>query len=123
MLNNAASSKPLPVQLAMPNRIQREKEGAAMDERYVTHIILQHYRSSPSYSERETVAASHLGIGAIRHVRALGLIEGVETGGAGRFSGAGYIPLPRRLPVHPAPGGHHDGAEGHANLRPHFALL
>src|SRR5258707_11700448 len=81
MLNNAASSKPLPVQLAMPARIQREKEGAAMDEQYVTHIILQHYRSSPSYSERETVAASHLGIGAIRHLRALGLIEGVETGG------------------------------------------
>src|SRR5258708_16507475 len=97
MLNNAASSKPLPVQLAMPNRIQREKEGAAMDEQYVTHIILQHYRSSPSYSERETVAASHLGIGAIRHLRALGLIEGVETGGGLRDSAEEDIKL-RRVP-------------------------
>jgi MerR family transcriptional regulator/heat shock protein HspR len=57
-----------------------------MDEQYVTHIILKHYRSSPSYSERETVAASHLGIGAIRHLRALGLIEGEETGGGLRYS-------------------------------------
>src|SRR5437879_4613430 len=95
MLNNATSSKPLPVQLAMPSRRQREKEGAAMDEQYVTHIILQHYRSSPSYSERETVAASHLGIGAIRHLRALGLIEGVETGGELRYSEDEVIQLRR----------------------------
>src|ERR1700680_3907321 len=86
MLNNAISSKPLPIQLAMPTRRQREKEGAAMNEPYVTHIILQHYLSSPSYSEREAAAASHLGIGEIRHLRALGLIEGEETGGELRYS-------------------------------------
>ena len=57
-----------------------------MGEPYVTHIVLQRYRSSLSYSERETAAASHLGIGAIRHLRALGLIEGEETGGEVRYS-------------------------------------
>ena len=66
-----------------------------MDEQYVTHIILPHYRSSLSYSERETVAASHLGIGAIRHLRALGLIEGVETGGELRYSEEEVIQLRR----------------------------
>jgi MerR family transcriptional regulator, heat shock protein HspR len=57
-----------------------------MDEQYVTHIVLRHYRSSPSYSERETAAATHLGISAIRHLRALGLIEGQETSGELRYS-------------------------------------
>ena len=57
-----------------------------MNERYVTHIVLKQYRSSLSYSERETAAASHLGIGALRHLRAVGLIEGGETGGELRYS-------------------------------------
>src|SRR5258707_12534428 len=57
-----------------------------MNERYVTHIVLKQYRSSLSYSERETAAASHLGIGALRHLRAVGLIEGEETGGELRYS-------------------------------------
>ncbi len=57
-----------------------------MDEQYVTHIVLQQYRSSSSYSEWETVAASHLGIGAIRHLHTLGLIEGKEVGGELRYS-------------------------------------
>ena len=57
-----------------------------MDEQYVTYIMLQQYRSSSSYSERETAAASHLGIGAIRHLRALGLIVGEETAGELRYS-------------------------------------
>jgi MerR family transcriptional regulator, heat shock protein HspR len=57
-----------------------------MNERYVTHIMLKQYRSSSSYSERETAAASHLGIGALRHLRAVGLIEGEETGGELRYS-------------------------------------
>ncbi len=57
-----------------------------MDEPYVTHIVFRQYRSSSSYSERETAAASHLGIGAIRHLHALGLIEGEETGGELRYS-------------------------------------
>jgi MerR family transcriptional regulator, heat shock protein HspR len=57
-----------------------------MNERYVTHIVLKQYRSSSSYSERETATASHLGIGAIRHLHAVGLIEGEETGGELRYS-------------------------------------
>ena len=57
-----------------------------MNERYVTHIVLKQYRSSSSYSERETAAASHVGIGALRHLRAVGLIEGEETGGELRYS-------------------------------------
>jgi len=57
-----------------------------VDEKYVTHIVLQQYRSSSSYSESETAAACHLGIGAIRHLRALGLIEGAETGGELRYN-------------------------------------
>jgi MerR family transcriptional regulator, heat shock protein HspR len=52
-----------------------------MNEQHVTHIVLKQYRSSSSYSERETAAASHLGIGALRHLHAVGLIEGEETGG------------------------------------------
>ena len=56
-----------------------------MNERYVTHIVLKQYRSSLSYSERETAAASHLGIGALRHLRAVGLIAGEETGGELRY--------------------------------------
>src|SRR5947209_20621545 len=57
-----------------------------MDESNVTHIVLQQYRSSSSYSERETAAASHLSIGAIRHLRALDLIGGEETDGELRYS-------------------------------------
>ena len=52
----------------------------------MTRIGLQRYHSSSSYSERETAAASHLGIGAIRHLRALGLIEREETGGELHYS-------------------------------------
>ena len=66
-----------------------------MDEQYVTHIVLQQYRSSSSYSERETARASHLGISAIRHLRALGLIEGEETGGELRYSEAEVTQLRR----------------------------
>ena len=57
-----------------------------MNEQYVTHIVLKQYRSASSYSERETAAASHLAIGTIRHLRAVGLIEGEETGGELRYS-------------------------------------
>lgn len=57
-----------------------------MDEQYVTRIVLQQSRSSSSYGERETAAASHLGIGAIRHLRALGLVEGEGTGGELRYN-------------------------------------
>src|SRR5260370_14335630 len=74
-----------------------------MNERYVTHIVLKQYRSSLSYSERETAAASHLGIGALRHLRAVGLIEGEETGGGMRYrEGEGRQPRRiRRFPTDP----------------------
>src|SRR5260370_9415007 len=64
-----------------------------MDEQYVTHIVLQRYRSSSSFSEQEAAAASHLRISAIRHLRALGLIEGEETGGELRYSEEEVIQL------------------------------
>jgi len=67
-----------------------------MNEQHVTHIVLKQYRSSSSYSERETAAVSHLGIGALRHLRAVGLIEGEETGGELRYS-EGEITQLRRI--------------------------
>jgi len=79
--------------LAILTRRQRREEGASMDEQYVTHIVLQQYRSSSSYSERETAAASHLGIGAIRHLHAMGLIEGKEAGGEMCYSEEEVIQL------------------------------
>jgi MerR family transcriptional regulator/heat shock protein HspR len=57
-----------------------------MDEQRMTHIVIQHYLPSSSFSERETAQASHLRIKAIRHLRAVGLIEGIETGGELRYS-------------------------------------
>lgn len=57
-----------------------------MDEQYVTHIVLQQCHSFSSYSELETAAASHLGIGTLRHLHALGLIEGEEVSGERRYS-------------------------------------
>jgi MerR family transcriptional regulator/heat shock protein HspR len=57
-----------------------------MNEQDVPRIVFQQYSSFSTYSERETVAASHLGIGAIRHLRALRLIESVETDGEVRYS-------------------------------------
>src|SRR5437763_13272895 len=95
MLNSVVFLRPLPVRLAILIRRQRQEEGATMDERYVTHIVIQQSRSSSSYSERETAAASHLGVGAIRHLRALGLIEGEETGGELRYSEEEVIQLRR----------------------------
>jgi MerR family transcriptional regulator/heat shock protein HspR len=66
-----------------------------MNERHVTHIILQQYRTSSSYSERETAEASHLGIGAIRYLHTIGLIEGIDTGGELRYSEEDIIQLRR----------------------------
>src|SRR2546421_11738539 len=66
-----------------------------MDEPHVTRIVLHQYRSSSSYSEREMAMVSHLGIGAIRHLHALGLIEGEETGGELRYSEEEVIQLRR----------------------------
>jgi len=66
-----------------------------MDEQYITHIVLRQYRSSSSYSERETAVASHLSIGAIRHLRASGLIEGEDVGGEIHYSEEEVIQLRR----------------------------
>jgi hypothetical protein len=52
-----------------------------MDEQSVTRIEIRHTRTSSLYTELETANVSHMGIGAIRHLHALGLIEGEETGG------------------------------------------
>src|SRR2546430_14578279 len=87
-----------------------------MDEHYVTQIVLQQYRSFSSYSERETAAASHLSIGAIRHLRALGLIEGVETGGGLRYSGEEGIRLRRGGPGGRRPRGDLAGGGGGVRL-------
>src|SRR2546430_7039696 len=87
-----------------------------MDEHYVTQIVLQQYRSFSSYSERETAAASHLSIGAIRHLRALGLIEGVETGGGLRYSEGEVIRLRRGRPVGTGRGGQPGGGEKSGSL-------
>jgi MerR family transcriptional regulator, heat shock protein HspR len=57
-----------------------------MDKQYVTHIVLQSCHTSAHYSEREAVAASHLGSGAIRHLHVLGLIQGEKIGGQLRYS-------------------------------------
>ena len=66
-----------------------------MNEEHVTHIVLQQYRTSSSYSERETAEASRLGIGAIRYLHALGLIEGKKTNGELRYSEEEVIQLRR----------------------------
>src|SRR5258706_11715194 len=80
-----------------------------MNEQHVTHIVLQQYRSSSFYSERETAAASHLGIGTIRHLRAVGLIEGGETGGGLGFSEEEVTQLRQIRPLQPHPGGNPAG--------------
>ena len=66
-----------------------------MNEEYVTRIVFQQYRSSSTYSERETAAASHLGIGAIRRLHAMGLIEGEEMSGEVRYREEEVIQLRR----------------------------
>jgi MerR family transcriptional regulator/heat shock protein HspR len=57
-----------------------------MNEEHVTHIVFQQCRTVSSYSERETVEVSRLGIGTIRYLHALGLIEGKKTNGELRYS-------------------------------------
>lgn len=65
------------------------------NEENVTHIVFQKYSTSLSYSERETAEASHLGIGAIRYLHTLGLIEGKKTNGGLRYSEEEVIQLRR----------------------------
>jgi len=66
-----------------------------MDEPYVTHIVLQQNQSSSAYSERETAIACHMSIRVLRHLHALGLIEGQETAGELRYSQEEIIQLRR----------------------------
>jgi MerR family transcriptional regulator, heat shock protein HspR len=58
----------------------------SMDKQDVTYIVLQPSRSSACYNEQEAVRASHLGSGALRHFRTLGLITGQEMEGEWRYS-------------------------------------
>jgi MerR family transcriptional regulator/heat shock protein HspR len=61
----------------------------------VTNIVFQQYSTSLSYSEQETAEASHLGIGAIRYLHSLGLIEGEKANGEMRYSEEEVIQLRR----------------------------
>ncbi len=65
-----------------------------MDEQYVTRVVLRPQRSS-LYSERETMAASHLNIVTLRRLRTLGLIEGKEHDGKLLYSEEEIIQLRR----------------------------
>ena len=67
-----------------------------MDKQSITYIVLQPSRSSATYSERETMEACHLGIGALRHLHALGLIQGEQASGQQRYS-AGEIARLRQI--------------------------
>lgn len=66
-----------------------------MNEQHVTRIVLQQYRTFSSYTEQETAEASHLGIGSIRHLHAMGLIEGKDANGELRYSEEDVIQLRR----------------------------
>ena len=65
-----------------------------MDEQHITRIM-QQCRTPSFYSERETATVSHMNIGAIRHFRVLGLIEGQETSGELHYSEEEVIQLRR----------------------------
>ncbi len=53
-----------------------------MDKQEITQIMFQQFHSSSSYSELEAARVSSVGIATLRHLHALGLIEGIE--GMGR---------------------------------------
>ncbi len=66
-----------------------------MDRQYITHIVLQQSRPPSSYSEREAAVLSHVGIGELRHLHALGMVEGVVAGGELRYSEEEVLQLRR----------------------------
>ena len=67
-----------------------------MDKPQTTHIVLQQCRHfASSYSEPEAVAASHLGIGALRHLHAMGLVGGEKIGEELRYREEEVIQLRR----------------------------
>lgn len=57
-----------------------------MDNASITQTFLHQCRSSSSYSEQETLAASHPDMRALRHLQAIGLVKGQETDGERRYS-------------------------------------
>lgn len=67
---------------------------------YVTHIVLQQYHSSSIYSEREAAAASNLSIGALRSLRAFGLVMGEGSGKQRRYSEEDVLQLRRIHRLH-----------------------
>jgi MerR family transcriptional regulator/heat shock protein HspR len=71
-----------------------------MNEYTVTHIVIQPDRSSLLYSERETSVISHLSLGALRHLRTVGLIEGEVVDGQRRYHEADIIQLRRIRRLH-----------------------
>jgi DNA-binding transcriptional MerR regulator len=82
-----------------------------MDEQYVTHIALPSYRAPSTYSERETAALTHLGIGVLRRLRQLGLVEGRVTGGELRYSEEDVILMRRIRRLHSDLGINLEGVE------------
>lgn len=57
-----------------------------MDKQYIMHIVLPPAHASLSYSEQETVEASHVGVGTLRYLRTQGIIRGQTSGGQPRYS-------------------------------------
>lgn len=66
-----------------------------METSSFTRIIFHQSRASSSYSEQETLAVSHLDQSALRHLRAIGLVEGQETDGERRYSEEDVVQLRR----------------------------
>jgi MerR family transcriptional regulator, heat shock protein HspR len=64
-----------------------------MNDPHVTHIVFQQYRSL--YNERETAAACHVGMAALRYLHAHGLIEGQEVDGKLHYSEEDIIQVRR----------------------------
>ncbi|HJT57787.1 MAG TPA: chaperone modulator CbpM [Ktedonobacteraceae bacterium] len=50
-----------------------------MNEYQYTRIVIKNARSTTLYTEEETARYAHLEIQVIRRLRAVGLIEGIET--------------------------------------------
>src|SRR4051794_20483989 len=94
-MNSVASLKLLLIRWREPPRRPAEEKRVFMDKHYITRIVIQPYRASATYSEPETVMACHLGLDALHHFRALGLVEGREVSGELRYSEAEVARLRR----------------------------
>jgi MerR family transcriptional regulator, heat shock protein HspR len=71
-----------------------------MDKQYVTHIVLQQRRPPLLYSEREVAVSSHVGVGELRNLHTLGMVEGVVTDGELRYSEEEVLQLRRIRRLH-----------------------